>query len=86
VHVVPPDFNLPPSDKEMTVQMIAPGKTAVEQFKTLRPHAGEVISDGPEPHSEVSTVEMLQNKKTAPVSTGLKSFDGVVRSGEKVTK
>ncbi len=43
---------------------------------------------GPSPivKFEVSTVEMLQNKKTAPVSAGLKSFDGVVRSEEKVTK
>ena len=36
--------------------------------------------------SEVSTVEMLQNTKTAPVSAGLKLFVGVARSGEKVTK
>jgi hypothetical protein len=35
---------------------------------------------------EVSTVEMLQNTKTAPVSVGLKSFVGVARSGEKFTK
>ena len=35
---------------------------------------------------EVSTVKMLQNTKTAPVSAGLKSFVGVARSGEKVTK
>jgi len=31
---------------------------------------------------EVSTVEMLQNTKTAPVSAGLNSFVGVARSGE----
>ena len=35
---------------------------------------------------EVSTVEMLQNTKTVPVSAGLKSFVGVAGSGEKVTK
>jgi len=37
---------------------------------------------------EVSTVEMLQNSKTVPVSAGLKSFVvvGVARSGEKITK
>jgi hypothetical protein len=35
---------------------------------------------------EVSTVEMLQNAKTAPVSAGLKSFVGVARSGEKVRR
>jgi len=29
---------------------------------------------------------MLQNRKTAPVSAGLKSFVGVERSGEKVYK
>jgi len=34
----------------------------------------------------VSTVEMLQNTKTVPVSAGLKSFVGVARSGEKVKK
>jgi hypothetical protein len=43
---------------------------------------------GPSPivKCEVSTVEMLQNTKTDPVSAGLKSFVGVARSGEKVTK
>jgi hypothetical protein len=42
---------------------------------------------GPSPmvKFEVSTVEMLQNTKTAPVSAGHKSFVGVARSGEKVT-
>jgi len=35
---------------------------------------------------EVSTVEELQNTKTAPVSADLKSFVDVARSGEKVTK
>ena len=49
---------------------------------------GEVLSDGPEPivKFEVSTVGMLQNTKTSPVSVGLKLFVGVARSGEKVTK
>jgi hypothetical protein len=36
--------------------------------------------------SEVSTLEILQNTKTAPVSAGLKSFVGVARSGEMVAK
>ena len=36
-------------------------------------NTGEVLPDGPEPDSEVSMVEVLQDKKTAPVSAGLKS-------------
>jgi len=35
---------------------------------------------------EVSTVEMLQTRRPPTVSAGLKSFVGVARSGDKVTK
>ena len=38
---------------------------------------------GPSPIVKFPIVEMLQNKKTAPVSAGLKLFVGVARSGEK---
>jgi hypothetical protein len=44
------------------------------------------LSDASQAHSEVSTVEMLQNKKVAPISGGFKSFVCVKRSGEKVTE
>ena len=42
------------------------------------------LSDASQAHSEVSTVEMLQNKKVAPISGGFKSYVCVKRSGEKV--
>ncbi len=41
---------------------------------------------GPSPIVKFPIVEMLQNKKTAPVSAGLKLFVGVARSGEKAKK
>jgi hypothetical protein len=44
------------------------------------------LSDAPQAHSEVPTVEMLQNKKTAPVSGGSKSFVCVEAEREKVTE
>jgi len=53
----------------------------------INAETGEVLLDGsPVVKFEVSTVEMLQNTKTVPVSAGLKSVVGLARSGEKVRK
>jgi len=46
-----------------------------------RQESEEGASDEP-----ASTVKMLQSTKIAPVPVGLKSFVGVARAGEKVTK